>query len=233
MLIQKSTFTVWGHKIFQWILRKKERKKENISATNRPIYWSALCEKVSSSICVQWRAKSACTSVQRNQDSRCPSTESLHTIKCINGKQMRRWDFPVSIHYKSIAGRYRPVRVADGPITARYRFIKNASWVCACVRWIWIYAFCTCSMTFLLVAAHLIVQEIFTYLKLPTAIACIGLQRAALKMNYMHFKFDNADHLSALPWGNVISEHMYMYRSVCVFILPVSLSAFHTCLQNQ
>ena len=36
--------------------------------------------------------------------------------------------FLVSILYKSIAGRYRPVRVADGPITARYRFIKNASW---------------------------------------------------------------------------------------------------------
>ena len=31
--------------------------------------------------------------------------------------------FPVSILYKSIAGRYRPVRVADGPITAHYRFI--------------------------------------------------------------------------------------------------------------
>ena len=35
---------------------------------------------------------------------------------------------PVSILYKSIAGRYRSVRVADGPLTARYRFIKNASW---------------------------------------------------------------------------------------------------------
>ena len=35
----------------------------------------------------------------------------------------------VSILYKSIAGPNRPVRVADGPITARYRFIKNASWV--------------------------------------------------------------------------------------------------------
>ena len=35
---------------------------------------------------------------------------------------------PVSILYKFIAGRYRPVRVADGPMTARYRFIKNASW---------------------------------------------------------------------------------------------------------
>ena len=35
---------------------------------------------------------------------------------------------PVSILHKSIACRYRPVRVADGPITARGRFIKNASW---------------------------------------------------------------------------------------------------------
>ena len=35
---------------------------------------------------------------------------------------------PVSILRKSIAIRYRPVRVADGPITVRCRFIKNASW---------------------------------------------------------------------------------------------------------
>ena len=33
-----------------------------------------------------------------------------------------------SILHKSIAGRYRPARVADGPITARCRFMKNASW---------------------------------------------------------------------------------------------------------
>ena len=38
--------------------------------------------------------------------------------------------YPVSILHKSIAGRYLPVRVADGPITARCGFIKNASWVC-------------------------------------------------------------------------------------------------------
>ena len=37
--------------------------------------------------------------------------------------------YPVSILYKSIVGRYRPVRVANGPITTRYRFIKNGSWV--------------------------------------------------------------------------------------------------------
>ena len=48
---------------------------------------------------------------------------------------------PANILYKYIAGRYRPVRVADGPITARHRFIKNAYWgfalkcvyVCVCV----------------------------------------------------------------------------------------------------
>ena len=40
------------------------------------------------------------------------------------------WAFyPAGILYKSIVGRYRPVRVPDGPITARHRFIKNASWV--------------------------------------------------------------------------------------------------------
>ena len=35
---------------------------------------------------------------------------------------------PASTVYKSIAGRYRPVSYPDGPITARYRFINNASW---------------------------------------------------------------------------------------------------------
>ena len=35
---------------------------------------------------------------------------------------------PVSILSKSIAGRYRPVSYPDGPITARYRFRKNAGW---------------------------------------------------------------------------------------------------------
>ena len=34
-----------------------------------------------------------------------------------------RKQIAVSILYKSIAGRYRPVSYPDGPITARYRFI--------------------------------------------------------------------------------------------------------------
>ena len=32
--------------------------------------------------------------------------------------------YPASILHKSIAGRYRPVRVADGPITARCRLCR-------------------------------------------------------------------------------------------------------------
>ena len=35
---------------------------------------------------------------------------------------------PASIIYKSIAVRYPPVSYPDGPITDRYRFLKNASW---------------------------------------------------------------------------------------------------------
>ena len=37
--------------------------------------------------------------------------------------------YSVSILYKSTAGRHRPVSYPDGPITARCRFIKHASWV--------------------------------------------------------------------------------------------------------
>ena len=41
---------------------------------------------------------------------------------------------PASILYKSIAGRYRPVSYPDGPITARYRLIKNAYWGATSVK---------------------------------------------------------------------------------------------------
>ena len=54
--------------------------------------------------------------------------------RSVDSKNFKVYDkmsdhFQVSILRKSIAGRYRPVRVADGPITARCRFLKNASWV--------------------------------------------------------------------------------------------------------
>ena len=45
-----------------------------------------------------------------------------------NGSGGRPDTDPLGILHKSIAGRYWPVRVADRPITVRYRFIKNTSW---------------------------------------------------------------------------------------------------------
>ena len=44
-------------------------------------------------------------------------------------KHEQKVDYPASILHKSIAGHYRSVRVADGPIKARCKFINNASWV--------------------------------------------------------------------------------------------------------
>ena len=45
---------------------------------------------------------------------------------------------PVSILYKSTVGRYRSVSYPDGPITARYRFIKNAYWdISMRIRAVW------------------------------------------------------------------------------------------------
>ena len=51
-------------------------------------------------------------------------------VPCENVSYMdsKGTNIPASIFYKSIAGRYRPVSYPDGPITARYRFIKNAYW---------------------------------------------------------------------------------------------------------
>ena len=59
--------------------------------------------------------------VNQSTDSTSGSIDS----ECRLGK------IPVSILYKSILGRYRPVSVhlADGSITARCSFIKNARWV--------------------------------------------------------------------------------------------------------
>ena len=65
-----------------------------------------------------------------NKQRNCLRTDSRKTTGAFN--QFHSCDFytsnPVSILQKSIAGRYRPARVADGPITTCCRFIKNASW---------------------------------------------------------------------------------------------------------
>ena len=55
----------------------------------------------------------------------------LYVIVALLGGSVQNFaisKLPVSILYKSIAGRYRPVSYPDGPITAHYRFIKNAYW---------------------------------------------------------------------------------------------------------
>ena len=49
-------------------------------------------------------------------------TKHTHTPR----EREREREYPASILYKSIAGRYQPVSYPDGPMTARYRFIKNA-----------------------------------------------------------------------------------------------------------
>ena len=54
---------------------------------------------------------------------------NFHTLFISSLRKQRELSVPASILYKSIAGRYRPVSYPDGPITTRYRFIKNASWV--------------------------------------------------------------------------------------------------------
>ena len=56
-------------------------------------------------------------------------TDLLSYILCNSEKvSSNREEYPSKQIYKSTAGQYQPIRVADGPITACYRFIKNASW---------------------------------------------------------------------------------------------------------
>ena len=54
----------------------------------------------------------------------CRTIKKKSTLTSIKGYDI----IPASILYKSTAGHYRPVSYPDGPITARYRFIKNAYW---------------------------------------------------------------------------------------------------------
>ena len=53
----------------------------------------------------------------------------LICIHIIERVYVQKSHTPASILHKSIAGRYRPVSYHDGPIKARYRFMKNAYWV--------------------------------------------------------------------------------------------------------
>ena len=55
-----------------------------------------------------------------------PKDKFLHGAAYVIKQSVKTGGIPASILYKSTAGRYRPVSVADGPIAARCRFIKNA-----------------------------------------------------------------------------------------------------------
>ena len=59
------------------------------------------------------------------------ATRHIYSVRVRNSNswvdQHRNKKKTVSILHNSIVGRYRPVRVADGTITARYRSIKNAA----------------------------------------------------------------------------------------------------------
>ena len=57
-----------------------------------------------------------------------PNMGTTSHTKVFYSKPIVTISYPVSILYKFTAGRYRPVSYPDGPITARCRFIKNASW---------------------------------------------------------------------------------------------------------
>ena len=63
-------------------------------------------------------------SSQHNFCKQLPPSSSIFIMSTILiPKFVLSYTYPVSILHKSIAGRYRPVRVADEPITARYRFM--------------------------------------------------------------------------------------------------------------
>ena len=91
--------------------------------------------KLTFSVC-WWRTSFCLTSssalIPQVWDGNCICQQRILPTECTPcpteyGSQGIRKN-PVSILHKSIAGRYRPVRVADGPITARFRFMLNASW---------------------------------------------------------------------------------------------------------
>ena len=71
-----------------------------------------------------------------------------------------------SILYKSIAGRYRPVRVADGPITARYGIIKNAYmyWLCSVTVSLPGYFVYFFDFSFILVIEQHILSRLYIYI---------------------------------------------------------------------
>ena len=86
---------------------------------DRIVIWAVPSEKGTSGICGQRRPRSACASAQSDQGLRCPLTESLDTIECMNGEQMPGWNFThvryESMHFAHPRTHFRLV----GPISCR------------------------------------------------------------------------------------------------------------------
>ena len=60
--------------------------------------WMLQGQNVSSGICEQRRPRSACASSQSDQGLRCPLTESLDNIKCMNAEQIPLYAHAESVH---------------------------------------------------------------------------------------------------------------------------------------
>ena len=84
--------------------------------------------------CTLWRFWSDCAIAQADLNLYISKGTFSHVVSHIFPRSAYKYVvgtmgiLPASILYKSIAGRYRPVSNPDRPITARYRFIKNAYW---------------------------------------------------------------------------------------------------------
>ena len=102
-----------GHGLLTW-----ERVCQPCSERRGPIFWVAQ----------GWRD----FVLQNTKRSRSSNYKGLHGCvlfaSILECPQLKLRIIPASILHKSTAGRYQPVRVADGPITVRYRFMYNAYW---------------------------------------------------------------------------------------------------------
>ena len=88
------------------------------------INWVAIWENGSYVICEQHVYRSTCATSKLDQGVLCSLSYLTVYSDSEGGQPTHVRSSPASILYKSIAGRFRPVSYPDGPITARYRFIK-------------------------------------------------------------------------------------------------------------
>ena len=104
---------------------------KNLSKVSNPFKDAKACKTISedNQKMPNYKARpSGVTRGRRDEEQIRTTTNAVNETTDAQTKNCNRGITPISILYKSIAGHYRPVRIADGPITSRYRFIKNTSW---------------------------------------------------------------------------------------------------------